>query len=830
MGWPRFLRRASLDAQRAQEMHTHLALQIDEYIAEGMTPAEARREALRRFGNPRALREEMDEANGVALIDALGRDLRYAIRILYKAPAFTITAVLTLGLGIAVNTAVFSVVDAVLLKPLPYPDPERLAVVTTTHQAEGALREDRAQHGLAWETIRDHATTIDRAVFSTWTTGVNVVAAGRPSHVQQQRAGSGFFRVLGAAPLLGREFSADEDRAGGPPVAILSYGLWQSVFSGDPGIIGRALTLRGETATVIGVMPDGFRTGAPADLWTPLRASTSGEGAEANYAIVTRILPGATWQQARAELRRLGEEIVRLRPAPEGTSLTWNLQPLQQGMTADLRNPLLLLWAAVGIVLLVACVNLAGLLLARGAGRVREVATRMALGSGQAAVVRQLLVESAVLALLGAAAGIVLASLTLGGLRTLAQHAFDLWQPVALDGRAVAAALALSLIASILFGLAPAIQATRLDVQAALKEGGARSVAGSASRWPRRLLVVAQVALGVVLLVGAGLLVRTFTHLRGLDPGFDAAGVTTASVSLQDARYQSSAAVARMFDGTLARLRERPDIESAAVALGLPYQRLLNLGFRHLDGPEASAPTGRMTNATYVAGDLFSVLRIPVRAGRTFDHRDRAGAPGVAVVSETFARQYFTDGNPIGRRIGMAGGAREIIGVVGDVQVRPGWGDHGPLAAMPLAYIPLAQANDGLLRLVHGWFSPAFIVRSSAPAEATAAALRTALDATDPLLPFASVRAMGDVQSTAYARERFLMALLAGLAGAAVLLAAVGIHGLIATSVTERTREMGIRLALGSSMSQALRTWQSRASCGASSGVSLLTIRSRSLS
>jgi predicted permease len=318
-------------------------------------------------------------------------------------------------------------------------------------------------------------------------------------------------------------------------------------------------------------------------------------------------------------------------------------------------------------------------------------------------------------------------------------------------------------------------------------------------------MVVTQVALGVVLLVGAGLLVRTFTHLRGLHPGFEGRGVYAASVSLQDARYQTAPQVMRLADGVLDRLQQASGIESAAVSLGLPYERLLNLGFRHLDGTEAKGDP-RITSAAYVAGDYFGTLRIPVHAGRTFDRRDTPVSPGVAIVNETAAREYFGGVNPVGRRIGLAGMEREIIGVVGDVQLRPGFGDRGPLAPMPLAYIPLAQTNDGMLRLVHGWFSTSFIVRSAGPLETVAPALRQAADGVDPLLPFADVRSMAEVQMQAVALPRLLMTLLLVLAGAAVLLTAVGIHGVIAASVTERTREIGIRLALGATAGRAVRT------------------------
>jgi predicted permease len=308
------------------------------------------------------------------------------------------------------------------------------------------------------------------------------------------------------------------------------------------------------------------------------------------------------------------------------------------------------------------------------------------------------------------------------------------------------------------------------------------------------------------LLIAAALLLRTFTHLRGLDPGFDAGGVYAASVSLQDSRYGTSAQVNALANSALDRMRSAPQVEAAAVALGLPYERLLNMGIRHIDGPDVDV-RGRMVNATYIAGDYFKALRVPLRAGRTFDERDTAAGVPVVIVNDTMAREYFRNGNPIGHRIALAGATREIVGVVGDVQVRPSFGgDRGPLAPMPLAYVPLSQTNDGFVRLVHGWFATSFIVRARGPMQDVLPVMRAAVDSADPLLPFAKVRSLDEVQGAAVALPRLLMVLLLTLASAAVVLAALGIHGLIAASVSERTREMGIRIALGATRGRAIGT------------------------
>ena len=802
----RFFRRRRWDDEREREMKAHIELHVEELVERGLSPEAARRQAMREFGNAAVFKEQIYDMNSIPLVETLVRDLRYAIRILGKSPGFTITSVLTLALAIGINTAVFSIVDGVLLRPLPYPQPERLMLMEARIEADGQRGERTSQHGFAWITVRDQASTVDRAVFSTWISGVNVVGPAGAIHAEQQKVGSGFFHVLGITPLHGREFTLEEDRKGGPAAVVLGYEFWRGSMGADPAIVGRVITLRGEPHTVVGIMPPAMQTGVKADLWTPLRAATDGEGAGENYQILLRLRPGMSKAAADAELQRLGPEINRSVPPSAGVSITYGTVPLQRGLTETLRRPVLMLWAAVTIVLLIACVNLAGLVFTRSARRGREIATRMALGSSRGAIVRQLLVESTVLALAGGTAGLLLGQAALNTLKRLAEDALPLWQPVAMDGRAILAASIFALFAAIVIGLLPALMGTRVRVINGLTATSTRAVAGGASHLPRRIAVVTQVALGVVLLVSAGLLLRTFTHLRGLDPGFDPRGVYTASVSLQDARYNTSARVNALANTTLDRLRAESNVEAAAVVLGLPYERLLNMGIRHMDGPEVNI-RGRMINAAYVAGDYFDALRIPIRVGRAFDDRDTSAGAPVTIVNETMVRQYFGGANPIGRRIGLAGATREIVGVAGDVQVKPGFGgDQGPLAPMPLAYMPLAQTSDGFLRLVHGWFATSFVVRARGSMQDALPVMRRAVDGADPMLPFAKVRSLGDVQDSAVALPRLLMTLLLSLAAAAVALAAVGIHGLIAASVTERTREMGIRIALGATRGRAVRT------------------------
>lgn len=734
---------------------------------------------------------------------SLWLDLRYALRMLRRAPSFSAIVVLTLALCIGANTAIFSVIDATLLRPLPYPEPDRLAGIVTHFRHRAEQGDQRGQTGATWELIRDHATDLDAAAYSEGTNGVNFAAGGTAQYVQQQRVGAGFFRVLGVTPLIGREFTRDEDRPGGPAVVVLSYQFWRRVFHEDASVVGRSIDLRGEPYTVVGVLPESFRSETTADLWTPLRPSTTGEGGGMNYGIIARLKPGVTWAQADSQMETAGAAAIEQMHFGKDVSARMGLEALQRVETQDTRKPLLIAWAAVGLVLLIGCANVASLLLARAGVRSREIATRLALGGGRRAVARQLLVESFVLAAIGGIAGLLVAFAGLRGLQTLAANSFPI-SDVRLDGRILATTACLALLASLLAGIFPALEASAVDIRAALTEAGTRGVAGARKRWTRRLMVSGEVALAVVLLIGAGLLVRTLAHLYQLRPGFDPANVITASVSLQDARYATALKVNQLFDSCLARMRELPGVESAAVGLSLPYQVGLNDAFRRVDGPEAG-DEDLITDVNYVTPDYFRALRIPMVRGRDFRPNDGPKSAAVAIVNNAFAKRYLSKQEPLGSHLAMARATHEIVGLVGDVQETANWGDFGPLGTVPMVYIPAAQTADEYLKVIHTWFSPNWVVRTAGPKEGLIHGMQQVMSAIDPLLPISSFRTMTELRSRSLGEQRFQATLLATLSGLALLLAVVGLYGLMSQSVTERRRELGIRLALGSTVARAIR-------------------------
>ena len=727
-------------------------------------------------------------------------DLKFGWRQLIKAPGFTMTAVLTLGLAIGANTAVFSLVDAVLLKALPYPNPERLATVRMIVTRDGAVVGENNSHtGKVWEAIRDHATTFDAAVLSGLAARISLVLPNRAVVITPQRVSAGYFRVLGVPPAMGREFTREEDRVGGPTVTVLSDRLWRSAFDGDPSVLGRTVLLKGEPHEVVGIMPPSFRSSVDADLWTPIRPNTNGEGASPNYGIIARLNDGATWPQARAEAAVVADPALNRR---EGTTGTHSLLPLQDALAQSVRLPLLLLSAAVGLVLAVACVNLAGLLLARASRRTREIATRLAIGGDRRAVMRQLLIESILLAICGGVFGLAVGAVALEGLKATATDLLlTPWGQVSLDARVLSVTLGLTMLTAVLFGLVPAVQATRLDVQAALAESGTRSVAGGARGWPRRVLVIAEVALGVVLLVGAGLLIRTFVHLQTRPPGFDPRHVIVSTVSLDDARYAQHAGIEQLFERSLARIHAIPGVESAAVSLGLPYERILNMGARIVQ-PSGLPSDFVFSTATYVTPGYFETLRLPILRGRPFSTTDTATSAPAVIVNEVFARRYFTDRDAVGEYVTMSGATRQIVGVAANVQQRGGFQDFGPIDALPAIYMPFSQFPGGGLRTIHGWFSTAWIIREGRDGAVTEPVLRRAMADVDGQLALSPIRGVDDVRAAALTRQRVLMWLVAALGGLALFLAAIGIHALIASGVAERTRELGIRMALGATVRQ----------------------------
>jgi predicted permease len=420
------------------------------------------------------------------------RDLRYAIRVLLKAPVFTATAVLTLALCVGANTAIYTVVDRVLLRPLPYPEPSRLAQVVTHFDRRGD--DETGQTGATWERPHEGATALDIAVTSGTSSGVNLVVGDNPEYVKQRRVSAGFFRVLGVTPVIGREFTAEEDRPHGPAVAVLSHALWMRLFNGDASAVGRAVMLRGEPHTIVGVMPERFATSAPADIWTPVRPCRTCEGGGQNYEIVARLASGATWPQADGQVTAIGAPIMR--DLYRSNPARLRIVPLRQGQTEDIRRPLMVLWAAVGVVLLIGCVNVAGLLLARGATRAPEIATRIAIGGGRGAIVRQLLAESVVIAAAGAAAGLAIGYASARAFATLLEDAFGVTGQVGLDGRVLAISGGAALVTSVVFGLLPALQASQVDLRRTLVESGSHATAGTARSWPRRTMVAVEIALG----------------------------------------------------------------------------------------------------------------------------------------------------------------------------------------------------------------------------------------------------------------------------------------------------------------------------------------------
>jgi predicted permease len=731
---------------------------------------------------------------------AFWNEIRYAFRQLGKLPGVTLTILATLALCIGVNTAVFSVLDVTLFRAMPFPQPDRLASLVTASVGAGSANFNDSQTGALYEEARDHASSLDCAAYA-MPGGANFAAAGRPEYIQQHRVAAGFFRVLGVAPRIGREFTREEDVPDGPALAILSYEMWQRVFHGDPSVLGKPIDLKGESYTVIGVMPPGFRTIAAVDVWTPLRPSRNGEGSGDNYGVIVRLRPGISWGAASAELRALSASLRADPKFPrEIKEFEERIIPLQESLTQGSRLQLYITWAAVLLVLVIGCVNIAGLLLAGTGARAKDVATRMALGAGRGAIVRALFMESLLLAVGGGAAGLAVGGFVLDQLKLLGAERHELWRTIDLDGRVLAVMLGLSVVTSLLFGLAPAFHTTRLDIRSVLAEGG-RGNSGSRRQWTRSALVACEVALSLMLLVGAGLLVRTLQYLNGLNPGFETRNVMVADASLQDARYRTAEAINQLYSQTIERIRRIPGVLSAAVALTLPYERPLNNSMRTIDGEDREPHT---VEVIYSTPGYFDTMRLTLLAGRALRDTDTDKSAAVAVISQSFANRYFK-GDAIGRHVTLGAAAREVVGVVGDVQQHISYMEEkGPITIAPTMYVSAAQVRDGFFQMAHTWFSPKWVIRTTGSSAGLPERVRAAIASVDPRLPIAHFRTIEDLRGLQTGEQRYLAVLFSILAGLAVLLSAIGLYGLISQTITQRRHELGIRLALGATVAQTI--------------------------
>ena len=726
----------------------------------------------------------------------LWQDVKFGARVLLKSPAFTAVAVLVVALGVGANTAIFSVVNAVLLRPLPFEEPERLVRVFGTNARRNSLRRPhsfpnfadlRAQNG-AFEAMSAYSGTT--AALST---------GDAPEQITGVSATGEIFRVLRTKPAAGRLLAPEDERAGGSAAVVISHGLWQRRFGGDPSVVGRHVKLDGRDREIVGVTPAGFGfefVPEPADFWTTI--DPGDELGSQRGAIwlesIGRLKPGVTVEQARSEMATVMGRLEQ-QYQDSNAGIGTNLIPAHEDLVGDLRPTLLVLLGAVGFVLLIACANVANLLLARATGRGREIAVRVALGAGRVRIVRQLLTESLLLAAAGGLLGLLLATWGVELLAAFVPENVPRFGETGLDPTVLGFTVAATALTGLLFGLAPALQASRLDLNESLKEGGRSGMDGRGRSRVRSLLIVAEVALSLILLVGAGLLVKSFIKLRSTDPGFDPNNTITASLSLASVRYAEEEQIDRFYRQLIERVRQLPGVESVGAVTPLPLTgNGMAFTFRVVGQPDPPPGQRQSASAKIVTPDLFRAMGVPLRKGRAFDDRDRGGAPPAIIVNEAFARRYLPGEEPLGKRLrlGINNIEGEIVGVVGDVRGASLATEPTPEYYIPHALVPFGDAS--------------LVVRTSTsdPA-ALAPALRAAMNELDREQPLYDVRTMQALVARSVARQRFSMTLIAVFAALAVALASAGIFSVMSFLVAQRTHEIGIRMALGAQRRDILR-------------------------
>ena len=784
----------TIDREFQHELDTHLELATQENISRGMTPEEAARAARIRLGGSTQLKETNRELRGLPFIETALQDLRFAFRMLRKNPGFSAIAILTLALGIGANTAIFSVVYAVLLKPLPYAGSDQLFTVF-----QQDVKNPKNVNGFSFLNLRDlrEQSEIFSDLSGVQAHQLTLTGRGEAFNIDTSVVTPDLFTTFRVQPILGRMFIADDGKPGATPVVVLSETLWRGSFAADPAIIGTSISLDKRAFTVIGVAPAAFRfpqLQKSRQIWVPIvNDPLFGSWLERRgghwLTLTGRVKPGVNPAQAEAQFDAIAARLAKDYPE-YNDGWTIRMIPLRDFLVGEVKTPLLVLLGAVGLVLLIACANIANLLLARATSRSREIAVRATLGAGRSRLVRQLLSETLVLSVIGGLAGVALAYYGIRVLATFLPPELTRIHSINIDYAVLGFALALSIFASCAVGLVPAFLVARSDLQSTLREGG-RSGESSASRRARNILASAEIALALVLLVAAGLLLRSFSKLTEVSPGFQVEHVVKAEVSLPRAQYSTPQQWFAFSDSLLTRLQSEPGMEESALAIPLPItDGFVNIAFDIENRPAPSAAAARIADYVAVTPTYFHVMNIPLIAGRTFEPRDNMSAPPVAVVTQSFVRAYFPSENPIGQRITFGfppdpGISREIIGIVGDVHDVSLGKDPGPMMYAAYAQSPF----PGACIAVQSTLAPGAVISS----------IRDSVAALDKDLAVTDIATMTEVLHDSTAQPRFRTTLIAIFAAIALILAATGIFGVISYSVQCRTNEIGIRVALGAS-------------------------------